>query len=330
MRYLIQSIIFVFIAILLSACTPKVMIKKAYAPQILNKNTKDIAIEYISNDSVDLAKILQQKLNNTYVDGIKYYNVYNNTYQAKSILNGQIDYNRVAQEHYDKKQTNRDYCFQFKGEKYQRRYPVLINHRIKHPICLKYDTDLIPCIKKHHDLQASLKLIDKQNSSIILLKTYSASSTTQHCANDKNYSSDESQNKILANKIANQFISDITPSYGYYKIDIIEALDISLNQSQKTSFTQAIKAIENSNLSYAKTILETLDSQLNHTSSTILYNLALVNESLGNIYSANKLYSLAAKSINNKQIKVDLIYQGLNRTNEQISTTQAISPLMAH
>jgi hypothetical protein len=328
MRYLIKSTILASIVILFSACTPKVLVKKAYAPQILNQNTKNIAIQHISNDSVNLKEKLSRKLDSIYIDGVKYYNIYDNENKATSILSGSVDYNKVKEQRYTKEITNRDYCFLFKGERYERRYAVSINHRVKHPICLKYAKDIIPCIKKEHELQTTLKLTNSIDSSIILLKTYNSSTTTSHCINDnRNIYTQKIQNDKMANDIIDQFISDITPRYRYFKIDIIDKVDISLTKNQKSIFTKAIDAIKNSDIRYAKVLLTDLNQQINQQSSTILYDLGLVEESLGNIYSANSLYSKAVKTSNN-QTHIDLIYSGLNRTNEQISTTKAIEPLI--
>jgi len=326
MRYLVQATTLVSISLLFSACTPKVMIKKVYAPQILNTNTKDIAVDYISNDSVNLSQKLKTKLNNIYIDGVKYYNVYDDKTKANSILSGDINYNKVYEKEYYKKKTNYDYCLLFKGEKYEREYGVLINHRIKHPVCLKYDFDFIPCIEKQQDLQATLKLTNTQDSSIILLKTYNSSSNTKRCANNRYI--DDNQNNKLAQDIADQFISDITPRYSYYKIDIIDDIDIKLTTQQKTKFEKAKDAIKNSNLTLAKNILEDLNKQTQNQSYTLLYNLALVSEALDDIYTANSLYKKASLLNIKTDNHLKLIYKGLNRTNEQIATKDALAPLI--
>ncbi|MEA1915786.1 MAG: hypothetical protein U9N30_10805, partial [Campylobacterota bacterium] len=257
MKYLIQSLILSSIVVVFTACTPKITVKTLNAPKVIDINTKQMAIVTFNNDNAGQTQAIESQLNSVYFNGIKYYTLinqhnidtiihekklnnqdgfrlYSGSTEAKSILTGQIDFNTTSYTKYHKEIKDYDYCLRFKGDKKDRQYPKQIHEKSsKQTQCIKYAIQYVPCKKQQYDLQTTLKLINIEDSKILLSKTYVESSTHNKCRDDRRILPHLAQeNTHLANAIAKRFVRDITPTYSYHNIDIIEEVELTLNENQ--------------------------------------------------------------------------------------------------
>ncbi len=343
MKFFVQLSFLGVLLLIFSGCTPKISIKTLQAPQIINPNTKKMAVIPFENDTIGQTQAIINELNSIYIDGIKYYTlldqssidtliqekklgnvdsfrVYSGSTQAKSILIGKVLEQNISYYNYVKEDIDYDYCIKFEHTKDRDKR----NERK----CVKYATFYIPCTKQTYDVTTNIQVINIEDSSILFSKNYTSQDSYSTCQ-DVRYVL-PNPNRVfskLTNKIAQNFMSDITPTHRYISIETIDSLDIKATKPQEQQFEKAIDAIENNNIPFAKDILDQLNIELSNSSATVLYNLGLCYEALGDKDTANSIYTLAMhKSIEYNSI----IDQAVKRTADQLYLEKEIQPLLTH
>lgn len=281
--------------LLFTGCTPKVAIKSLQAPKVINENTKKMAIIPFENDTIGQSDAIINELNSIYIDGIKYYTlinqesidtliqekklgnqdsfrVYSGATQAKSILLGKVLTQNLGYHRYTKEKTDYDRCIRYE-HKHDKNHKEKKKDRGK---CLEYATIYIPCTEQRYDVQTLIQLANIEDSTILFSKTYDAQDSYSMC-HDRNYSFPNSNTIFtkLTQKIAQSFMSDITPTYKYLSMETIDELDIEVSSEVESEFEKAIESIQNNNIQFALNTLENLDKKLHNQSIAVLYNLAL-------------------------------------------------------
>ncbi len=343
MKFFVQLSFLGVLLLVFSGCTPKITIKTLQAPKIINPNTKKMAVIPFENDTIGQTQAVINELNSVYIDGVKYYTlldqsnidtliqekklgnidsfrVYSGSTQAKSILIGKVLEQNVSYYNYVKEDIDYDYCIKFEHTKDR--------DKRDERKCLKYATFYIPCTKQTYDVTTNIQVINIEDSTILFSQDYSVNDTYSTCQ-DEHYTL-PSPNRVfteLRNKIARKFMRDITPTHRYISIETIDSLDIEVTKSQKQQFQKSIDAIQNNNIPFAKSLLDQLNIELSNSSATVLYNLGLCHEALGDKDTANSIYTLAMhKSVEYNKI----IDQAVKRTADQLYLEKEIQPLLTH
>jgi tetratricopeptide (TPR) repeat protein len=97
----------------------------------------------------------------------------------------------------------------------------------------------------------------------------------------------------LSKQIAYEFTKDISPSYSYIEVEVIDDEDIDLTPMEEKMFENSLKLMERKNIKLANELLYKLTQETQNKSASIMYNLAVTYEYLEDLDSANKFYQLA-------------------------------------
>ena len=317
---------------LLTACTPKLTIQALQASKVEGIKVNSIFLEQFSNDSVYQTQAIANEISNNFVENKKVFSLQNNLNFSDAVLKGEVvnssaDYNVYYQEEVDFGR-----CRYFSYDKHS---------KTRH--CVEYYVRYIPCEDASFNVSTNINLIRTNSGETIFSNTYSRSSRDHQCfygyysySPFPNHISARNNanivNQDLARQIAKDIIRDISPSYIYFDIEIIDDLkDIqekfTYTKEQKEEFKKAVKMLENRNLESAKDIFATLDKETQGQSIESVYNLALIFEAQNELEIANKLYLEAFKRVENSNYKA-LIEQGIFRTNSNLEhKIKAISQL---
>lgn len=332
MKTTINIILTISSIFLLTACTPKLTIQAIQASKVEGIKVNSIFLEQFSNDSVYQTQAIANEISNNIVENKKVFTLQNNINLSDAVLKGEVVNSSADFNIYYKEEVDFSRCRYFSYDK---------NNRSKQ--CMEYYIRYIPCEDAIYNLSTNINLIRQKNGEIIFANNYSKNYRDYQCyyshysyrpfpnhINARNSALFVNQN--LAQQIAKDIIRDISPSYIYFDIEIIDELKNSqesfiYTKEQKKQFEKAVKMLENRSLESAKEIFAKLDKETQGQSIESVYNLALIFEAQNELEIANKLYLEAFKRVLNPDFKV-LVEQGINRTNSNLENKiKAISQL---
>jgi len=310
----------ILISLFISGCSQKTQIKAIKSGKVLDNDIKYIGVSTFKNDNISQSSQIDSAISGVSIQGKKYFNlvdrknikkvmsekslndsglvnlVNNNSTiglkQMKALVTGDINLNSISSLKFKEERTDFDTCiktYEKKGKTY----------------CKEYKKYKVNCQSNQYDLQTKVKIIKIEDSSTLFAKTYKESSKHKHCSDDKNIlPTKKSENSRLAGVIANRFILDIAPSYRYFNVVLLDDLDIDVTTRQENIFENSLKMIKYKRVKKANEMLLKLNNEVGEKSFVILYNLAIMQESLGNI---QKAYQLLEKAENISLEKGDII-----------------------
>jgi hypothetical protein len=328
-------IFFSFIIILFSACSQKTTIKAIKASKVIDKSIKNIAVAPFNNDKIGQATQIDSQLSNVKIDNKSYFNVIDrknlelimkekelndsglvnlvvdNTNegldQIETLITGVVLDNSLSKSYFTKQEVDYNNCKEYsydKGKKY----------------CAKFKVYDISCQINKYSVKTKVKLTKVAKGSTTFSKTYEKSKNIEHCEHDINTLDNKSLiNSQLANDIAKALMLDISPSYIYYKVTILDEVDIKLNKKDEDRFEMALKLIYNKRINKAQEVLKQLNIKTAHSSYVLLYNYALTKEALGNLYEAKELYEKAEDKALSSKGFVKEISNAINRLRNSIN-----------
>ena len=293
----ILTIMFLFIG-----CSQKVQIKALKAAKITNKSIKNIAVLSFRNDEISQSIQINSAISNVNVNNKKYFtlvdkkdidkilkeqklndsglvNIFKNSSsnglsQIETLVMGEVMVDDMTRTFFQESRTDYNRCiktYKSKGEEY----------------CSKYRKYKVPCQANTYNVKTEVKLIQVNNGKTIFTNTYAKSSKYKHCSDDAyTLPNKTTENNRLAYNIAHDLVKDIAPSYVYFSITLLEDIDIDLTNTQEILFENALEMIQYKRINKANKMLLELNKQLASRSYVVLYNLAITEESLGNITRA--------------------------------------------
>lgn len=300
-----------------AACTPKLTIKALQPSKIEGEKVNVVFLEQFRNDSVNQTQSLANSIANKIVDNKRVFTLKNDTFGVDAIITGEIlnssaNYNVYYDEEID----------------YSRCKYYSYDERTRTRNCLEYYIRYIPCEAKEYNVTTAITLLRPSKNQIVFSKTYDKSARENVCYD--NYHSSypfmpshlNSQrdsylaNSQIASEIAQEIINDISPSYIFFNIEIIDELidNPIYTKDHKKRFETAVSYLEKRDFEVAKSIFVSLDDELQGRSFEVAYNLALIFEANDSLEIANKLY-IAAETLTNIPKYKSLIYYGIERTN---------------
>ena len=310
----------------LTSCSNKIIIKTLQPAKVNDSSIKKIMITDIKNDDIGLINIIKSQLNNIIFDNKHYFTIIDKSKrttilneqklldsgiinihkqyklgleEAHSILNGNIILKNIAQHIYYKTKTNYNKCIKYKNRQ-----------------CISYQQYQIQCIEKQYILSAFLEIVNIHNGQNIFSHTYTKKTTKTNCSNymfnDKIVFYD------LAQQLALNFVNDISPSYHFYDIILLDKADIEYSANQQHILKKGIKLIKNHNYDDAYILFQELVKKTQYNSYVALYNLAIVTQIKFGIQKAIKYYKLA-KNIAIKTDMNDIVIQAYIKAQDMLS-----------
>ena len=296
-------------------CTPKIHIKAIKPSIIKDKDIKQIYIDKINNDYINLQTNISSKMNNIYVNDIKYFDIVkesnNNVIDTSSILSGTINSTKFRVENYTKTKTDYNRCAFYKKNSKGKVY------------CARHYEYEIECLKYIYFVDATINITKVSNERKIINKHYNKSATTNVCGYETIRVPNEMiKYKEISNNIANSFVSLISPSYNYFTTTTIDEEDIKYTKKQKELLVKGIKLLDKNYITNANKIFKQLVISTLTKSSTALYNLGLTEELEGRLDNAYIVYK-KAQEISLKNTLNDNILQAVKRVELTKSDKQA-------
>ncbi len=294
------------ISFLFIACSTKVTVT-AIKPSIINdKDVKQISILKFKNDNISLSSYIEAKMDKVIFNDKKYFEIINrkelNTIleeqklqdsglvngindnslglsMVKSLVTGKVNSTTKSQKYFYETRTNYDRCLEFKIENGKKKY------------CQRYAKYSVNCTKYFFNVSATIGISKVSNSNSLYNETFSKEKLIESC-NDRSkiVPHEKVVYEELSKKIADDFVSNISPSYYYFQVVLIEDEDIHYTWEQEKLLENGLKMIELDRINKAKIIFDKLVLSTSSKSSTALYNLALCEELLGNFEAAYKSY----------------------------------------
>ena len=320
MYYLKYSIVTIIFIIMLQGCSQKILIKSLKSAKVTDKAVRNISVNTFTNDTISQSLQINSALGNVIINNKKYFtlidrknidkvliekrlndsglvdlnnqNLLIGLKEVTSILTGTVLLNTKSSTQYYEKRTDFSRCVKW-YTKNNKKY------------CSNYRKYTIYCKSNIYNVKTKINLIKISNSKIIFTKTYSKNKKYSHCSDDNTIlPSKRTVNTNLAKGIANNLILDIAPSYVYYNVELLDSVKINISSTQKKKFKLALKMIELKRIKKANKILNYLNKELHNLSYVVLYDLAITEESLGNL---NKALSLLNKAENITLVEDNLI-----------------------
>jgi len=302
--FLVGIIIF---GVSFSGCAQKTQVRAIQAAQISDPDIKDIAVVPFANDNVSQAVQINDALSNTIIKGQKYFNVVDRVNlekimdekklndsglvdiftqesssglkQVKTLLTGEVSVDDVTALKYLEERSDYNTCIVTTTDKNGKSY------------CTKYKTYFVNCQKNSYTLTSNVQFIKVDDGKIIFSKGFTKNTTLKHCTDDTDVlPSKKDINTQQAAQIANDLVQLVAPSYVEYSVTLLDDEDIKYTKEQSKQLEIALELIKNQRIEKANEILHLLNNELNNQSYTTLYNLAVTEESLGNLQKAYQLY----------------------------------------
>ena len=301
-------ILLAFLSIFFTACSQKVTIKALKPSSVEDSAIKKISIKTIRNDDILLTFNIQSKMSNVRFNNKPYFTIINRKAtpsilqeqklqdsglanlsrnkqfevgEVESILSGSINAKQYDKSEFYEKRTNHSKCIEYKDNKNKKE-------------CIKYEIYNAICSNNTFTIRASLTINKVENTALIYSKNFHKQKVLKDCNDYKiELPPRNTVYNIISNEIANEFLQDISPSYEYFQVVLIDDSDIDYTDNQEKILDNALKLIEFNHLSKAELLLSRLVSSTKSKSSTALYNLGVVKEALGKLKEAYTLYKKA-------------------------------------
>ncbi|ABB43930.1 hypothetical protein Suden_0651 [Sulfurimonas denitrificans DSM 1251] len=185
----------------------------------------------------------------------------------------------------------------------------------------------VRCIKRNIGLSADLRMIDIAKGDIIYANTFNKSGEWSHCVDDsRSLPSVEIVAQNLANIIADEFTSKLTPHYRYFEVTLLDTPDIKYTSKDKELLEVSIEYIKQDRYDKAQKFLIDLIDSTNKKSYVAFYNLGVVKEAEGNYQEAKEYYKMAddlmikpVEEISSATLRIEELIKKHNRATQQLN-----------
>ncbi len=290
--YFFKTLFLVLITLFISACGSKQLTVKSLSPSLMHQEKiSTIILEDFTNDNINQANHLEEKLVNTQVENKHLFKLQNSYENIDAIITGEVLDSSLYFDLYHNYERDYSRCY---------RYEYVNNKRTS--ICIEYAERRIPCERREYRVKTKIQVLNNYEE-IIFSKIYLKLKRTNECYENRYFYNssfyrhfnvdrqEEHYNQELAKSIADDFINDIAPHYIYQKVTIIEELTNNIyTQEIKEEFKSIVELLYNKNIDISNTKLHNLNIKLQRESYEVLYNLALSYEAKNQLKKAKDLY----------------------------------------
>lgn len=322
-----------FLTIFINGCSQKVMIK-ALEPAEIDRATltKKISVTNFENDTVGLSNKIETKIISKKIDDKSYFTLISrrdfdkiiseqkvqnsglvdvstalqvgNLIGAEAMISGRVG--RVA---------HSDTLY------YERRTQCLDKK------CKSVREYNVRCTKRTVGLTADLRMIDISKGDIIYADTISKSGEWSHCVDDsRSLPSVEIVAQNLANIIADEFTTKLTPHYRYFEVELLDSPDGDYTSKDKQLLEVSLEYIKQNRYDKAEKFLIELIDSTNKRSYVAFYNLGVVKEAQGEYADAREYYKMAddlmiepVEEISRANIRIDELIKKHNIATRQLA-----------
>lgn len=332
LKYLVVGI---FIGFVGSGCAQKIQLKALKSAEISDGAIKDIAVLPFINDTISQSIKIDSALQNLSINDAKYFNVVDRVHlekimtekklndsglvdlihndstvglkEIRTLVTGEVALNSLQQSNYLEERTDYDTCLVTLSDKNGNKY------------CQKYRKYNMACVSNLYSVTTNVKFIKVANTKIIFSRSFSKSSQATHCADDNNVlPSKDVVNTNLASEIAENLISIVAPSYVYYEVTLLDDEDIGFTKENSKTLKTALELLKNKRVDKANEILKKLNNILENKSYVVLYDLAVTEEALGNVYEAYELFQKAENIALEKNEVIEELSLAITRLKQNI------------
>lgn len=333
-KILIGGILLIFFG---SGCAQKIQLKAIKSAEISDGAIKNIGVLPFANDTISQSVKIDSALNHATINGEKYFNVIDRVYlekimvekklndsglvdlinnnsingglqEIRTLVMGEVALNDVKQSHYLEERTDYDTCLVTLSDKNGNKY------------CQKYRKYNMVCATNLYSLVTNVKFVKVADSKVIFSRSFSKNSKLTHCADDNNVlPSKEVVNTALADEIAENLISIVAPSYIYFTVTLLDDEDIDFTKEQSKSFEMALELLKSGRIEKSNEILKKLNNDLQNKSYVVLYDLAMTEEALGNLYESYELYKKVEDVALSKNAIVKELSVAITRVKQNIT-----------
>lgn len=307
-----------------SGCAQKVYIK-ALSPASVTEmaNNKKVAVGKFKNDTTGLSAKVESNIASYKLEGKKYFQVVNRKdidkileeqklqssdfidektttrigkiIGAQAIINGEVI---TATGKEGKYVETRKRCKKYSKEKKE---------------CIKYEYYKVLCHKTDSTLSANINILDVESGSVIHSDHFTKRYKADSC---KKYGDILNSNEALSSLseiIANDFVNKLAPKYVYFKVLLLDEIELDSSYKQDDMLDNALKYIEAKRMDKAEIILTDLLDAFDGQSYVLAYDLGVVKESIGKYQEAKNLYSLADEITNEPIDEINTALLRINR-----------------
>jgi len=185
----------------------------------------------------------------------------------------------------------------------------------------------VNCTIRTIGMGAQIRMVDVSRGDLVTAQTYTESKNWKQCSDTSTpLPALEQGIEIHSDKVANDFVSKITPRYITFKVKLIDKLDVKLEKSQEEKFKSAIAFIKADRLDRSEAIFVELLEETQQQSYAVAYNLGVVNEAAAKYQDAKNLYAIA-DSLTTKPVKQ--IDEAINRIEDLIAKQERAQEQMS-
>ncbi|QFR50059.1 hypothetical protein FJR48_10120 [Sulfurimonas lithotrophica] len=303
-----MSIVKVFLAVLasllISGCAQKVQIR-ALAPAQVGEmaNNKTIAVSKFRTDKVGLSGKIESKIAAHKLDGKKYFELVSRRDMDKVLKEQKLQSSELM----DEKTTTRVgkivgaqaiingevTTASGKSGSYKERRKRCIKYSKEKKQCARYEYYIVRCNTTEATVAANINIVGIESSSVIYGDSFRKSYQADSCRTFRRVLSSNEAIEILASDIASEFVYKLTPKYIYFKVELLDDIDLDATSKQEDKLENALKYIEANRMDKAEQILSSLLDEFDGRSYVIAYDLGVVKEAMGKFDEAKTMYYLA-------------------------------------
>ncbi len=331
-----KTIVIAIIALfIITGCAQKTTIKAVKAAKISDKSIKNIGVMKFNSDYIAQSSQIDSEIANVKFDNKNYFNLVDRKNlekvlkekrlndsglvklikrnrskglaQIETLVTGKVNVDDVAKSTYYEQRTDYNRCIQSKKDKKGNYY------------CIKYRTYSVRCKANTYSVNSKIKVIRVSDAKTLFTNNYSQSKKLKKCSDQSTVlPTRRDQNTKLAANIAKQFIIDIAPSYIYFTAELMDDPDIEYTKKNEAYLKSALALIKNKRIKRANKLLKSLVKDTKNRSYVALYNLAVTEESLGNVKTALALYKRAEDiTLSIGEIEENIAF-GINRAEKNL------------
>ena len=321
-----------FVFIFFNGCAQKVQFKVLEPAQIDRMATvKKIAVSKFVNDRVGLSRKIESQLSSFRINGKYFFTVVSRN-DLKKIISEQKLQNSGLVKDKDIVKIGEIVGAQAivsghlspitKGDSYfYEKRARCADKECKHLV-----TYSVRCLKRVISLSAELRIVDIAKGDIIYADDFSKDRVFEHCSDDSRaLPSKVTVAEELAQEIANDFTSKLTPHYRVLNVALLESPDLDYSDKQEKLLKNALAYIKAKRYDKAEALLLKLVDSTDAKSYVAFYNLGVIKEVQGNYKEAKEYYGYAdnlmvkpVEEINNAVVRINLLIDNRKKTMEQL------------
>ena len=334
----LKLISIIFAILFFSGCAQKVQIK-ALAPAKVGEmaSKKKVAISKFKNDKVGLSGKVESKIASYKLDRQKYFTVVSRKDIDKVLKEQRLQ----SSEHMDEKTTTRVgkiigaqaivngeiTTANGKNGSYTEKRKRCVKYNKEKKECSRYEYYTVTCKTTDATVSANINIVGVESASVIYGESFRKSYKADSCRTYKRILNSREALEKLSSNIAHAFVSQLTPTYIYFKVTLLDEIEFDVSSTQEKKLENALKYIEVNRMDKAESILNVLLDELDGRSYVVAYDLGVVLEARGKFNEAKDMYALAdeiaSEPIEELNIAINRIDDLISKKDEAIRQIDA-------